>query len=386
MTDAYSPKVTVLMSVYNGEQYIEEAIDSILSQTFPDFEFLIIDDASTDNSFNIISKYTDNRIKIIQNEDNLGLTKSLNKGLKIAKGEYIARMDADDISIKERLEKQIKYLESDPSCVLISCFIDIIDKNGISINEWTSDIRAQTYELIRDTLPRENCIAHSTIMFRRSILEKYSYNQEQIHSQDYDLYLNLVSDGIRIGKITEKLVKYRSHPKSITAITNQNQNKWKTITLRYKYLIRRIANKKINFFDLRVFEHLIIDIFYSCFTDIKYNLLQLLKEIIIKMGVSFGFLISPFFNAQIYFFFPVYHIGGAEKVHANIIKCVKQLSPIIFFTKKSNNNAFKNLFKQYASIFDISTFTSNPILTNFCVGAISSILNKNKPISIPNSA
>ncbi len=105
------PRVTVLMSVYNGEKYLREAIDSILNQTFKDFEFLIIDDGSTDSSADIIRSYTDFRIRLIQNEKNIGLTRSLNKGLKLAKGEYIARMDVDDISLPIRFEKQVSFLD-----------------------------------------------------------------------------------------------------------------------------------------------------------------------------------------------------------------------------------------------------------------------------------
>ena len=98
------------MAVYNGERYLAEAIESVLSQTFEDFEFIIVDDASTDDSFDIAASYDDSRIKIIRNEKNIRLQKSLNRGLELVGGEYVARMDADDISLPERFEKQVKFL------------------------------------------------------------------------------------------------------------------------------------------------------------------------------------------------------------------------------------------------------------------------------------
>src|SRR5580698_9685158 len=109
-----NPKVTVLMPVYNGEKYIKEALESILQQTFIDFEFLIINDGSTDNSVSIIKSFNDNRIRLIHNEKNSGLVYSLNKGIGLSNGEYIARMDCDDVSIPERLEKQVGFLNSNP--------------------------------------------------------------------------------------------------------------------------------------------------------------------------------------------------------------------------------------------------------------------------------
>ena len=124
-----NPKVAVLMSVYNGEKYLREAINSILSQTFNDFEFLIINDGSTDGTADILKSYTDSRIKIINNEKNIGLTKSLNKGLKIAKGEYIARQDADDISMPERLKEEVAFLEIHKDYAVVGTFVKILNEN-----------------------------------------------------------------------------------------------------------------------------------------------------------------------------------------------------------------------------------------------------------------
>ncbi|MDD4353774.1 MAG: glycosyltransferase family A protein, partial [Candidatus Nanoarchaeia archaeon] len=125
-------RISVIMSAYNTERYIAEAIESILNQTFKDFEFIIIDDGSTDDSLKIIKRYVkkDRRIKLIHNKKNIGLTKSLNKGLKIAKGQYIARMDADDISLPQRFQIQYDFLEKNKDIFLIGTTAFLIDDKG----------------------------------------------------------------------------------------------------------------------------------------------------------------------------------------------------------------------------------------------------------------
>jgi glycosyltransferase involved in cell wall biosynthesis len=134
MKSKLSPKVTVLMSVYNGEEHLREAIDSILNQTYKNFEFLIIDDGSTDGSVNIIRSYLDPRIRLIKNKKNIGITRSLNKGLKLARGEYIARMDDDDIAFPERLEKQVRFLNEHVN-------VGLVGGSDITINGVGDEIR-----------------------------------------------------------------------------------------------------------------------------------------------------------------------------------------------------------------------------------------------------
>ena len=120
-------KLTVLMPVYNAEKYLKPALESILNQTYKDFEFLIIDDGSTDKSLEIIKSYNDSRIRLIGHEQNQKLIATLNEGIKLAQGEYIARMDADDISAPERLQKQMEFLEKHPATVVLGCDFQIID-------------------------------------------------------------------------------------------------------------------------------------------------------------------------------------------------------------------------------------------------------------------
>ena len=124
------PRVTVLMPVYNAERFLREAIDSILGQSFKHFEFLIIDDGSTDASADIIASYRDSRIRFVRNRTNLGITPTLNKGIALASCELIARMDADDISHPQRLQKQFGYMKRNPECALLSSWARVISEDG----------------------------------------------------------------------------------------------------------------------------------------------------------------------------------------------------------------------------------------------------------------
>lgn len=214
------PKISVVMSAYNAEKYIAKAIGSILNQTFRDFEFIIINDGSKDNTLNIIKKCQkeDKRIKIINNKGNIGLTKSLNKGLKIAKGKYIARMDADDISMPERFQIQYDFLEKNPKIFLVgsSCFI--MYEGGIRIG---SQICLVDPTGIKKKLEKKCCMIHPSIMFKSD--NQTFYREKFLYAQDYDLYLRIISNNKRIHIIQEPLVKYRTNSKSISITKNKQQ-------------------------------------------------------------------------------------------------------------------------------------------------------------------
>lgn len=201
-----TPKISVIMAVYNGEKYLAEAIESILNQTFKNFEFIIVDDCSKDNSLNVIKDFAkkDNRIKIIFNKKNLKLPASLNKGLKIAKGKYIARMDADDISLPERFEVQYNFLEEHQEIFLIG-------GGAININEdnkFLYTFHPQTnLNRVKRKLSYLDCFYHPTIMFRNERIIKY--REKFIYAQDYDFYLNLLSKKKKITNIKDILIKYR---------------------------------------------------------------------------------------------------------------------------------------------------------------------------------
>lgn len=201
------------MSVYNGKNFLNKSIKSILSQAFKNFEFIIIDDCSTDSSLNIIKKYAkkDKRIILIKNIKNLGLTISLNKGLKLSKGKYIARIDADDIALSERIEKQYNFLENNKDIFLVGSGAINIDGKGniLSTHKATPDPNK-----VAAKLPKENCLYHSSVMFRN--YNSYYYREKFSYSQDYDLYLRILSDGKKIANIKEPLIKYRINSGAIS--------------------------------------------------------------------------------------------------------------------------------------------------------------------------
>lgn len=209
-----NPRISVIMSAYNSEKYLAEAIESILNQTFKDFEFIIINDGSTDNSLKIIRKYQkkDKRIKIMNNKNNLGLIKSLNKGLKIAKGKYIARMDADDISLPERFETQYGFLEKNNDIFLCGSGAIIIDKNGKEIALEKVPLYS---EEIDKRLKKSNCLIHPSIMFRNE--KKFFYREKAYYCEDYDLYLQMISQRRKIVNCPLPLLKYRITPDSISS-------------------------------------------------------------------------------------------------------------------------------------------------------------------------
>jgi len=209
--------VSVVMSVYNGGNYLHEAIDSILEQSFADFEFVIVDDASTDRSLEILKDCAarDSRVHVVLNERNLGLTRSLNKGITLARGELIARMDADDVSLPQRLEKQVAYLSSHEDCVVVGCRILSIDPDGDPIRR---ELQAESHDGIEWALFRGfgGGIPHPTAMFRRAAaLAVGGYREDLRVTQDLDLWLRLAECG-RLANIPEILLHYRRHLDAIS--------------------------------------------------------------------------------------------------------------------------------------------------------------------------
>lgn len=212
------PEITVLMPVYNASEYLKEAIDSILNQTFTDFELLIINDGSTDNSIEIINSYTDPRIRLVNNERNLKLITTLNKGLALAKGKYIARMDSDDISQPRRLELQYKIMEENENIAICGTGLRRMGK-PLSIPAMITSPKD-----VRNSLRVFDCLFHPTIMMRKSILEEnhFSYDLNYLHAEDYHLF-QLISEKFDVVNISEPLLKYRLSPGGISRVHEKEQ-------------------------------------------------------------------------------------------------------------------------------------------------------------------
>ncbi len=240
-------KITVLMPTYNGSKHIRTSIDSVLSQTFSDFELLIVNDGSTDNTLDIITSYNDCRIRVITNERNIGITKSLNRGLAKARGEYIARLDDDDVSMPERLQKQYDFLNKHTDIVLVGGWAEHIDKNGdiIRVRKTPTDPLVIRYELLYS-----NCFYHSAIMFRKQeILDIGGYNEEFKHAQDYELFSRLINNH-KLANIPEVLIQYRMNPNSIVSTQKSQKIVHANALATIRNLISRYQNLTDDDFDI----------------------------------------------------------------------------------------------------------------------------------------
>lgn len=247
----YNCLVSVLMPVYNAESTLSVAIDSILNQTYSSIEFIIINDGSTDDSETIINKYDDLRIKYYANKENRGLIYSLNKGIELASGKYIARMDADDISMPTRIECQVDYMERHPSVIICGTQIELFGclkiRNRPNLKE--------TNEELKNRLFRRSCFAHPTVMFRRDVLLRSGirYNSEYKHAEDYKMWIDCVNYG-EFYNIQEVLLKYRISESQISSkynkvqmqIANKCRREYVCAFLREKSILNDIQLNKIS--------------------------------------------------------------------------------------------------------------------------------------------
>lgn len=223
------PKISVVMSVYNGEKYLREAIDSILNQTFADFEFIIIDDGSTDESSDIIKSYNDPRIILIR-QKNKGLAAALNVGIKAARGKYIARMDADDISAQSRLEKQILFMESNPVCVALGTNAVVINEDGEEL--YKTDLPLDN-ETIKSLVVTGCPFYHGSVMLKRDTLFAVDgYNEEVRMAQDDFLWIKIQNHGY-FYLVKEALYYYRITSNNISKLNKTASRKLREIIIDY---------------------------------------------------------------------------------------------------------------------------------------------------------
>lgn len=214
------PKISVVMPVYNGEKYIRETMDSVLNQTFADFEFIIINDASKDSTEEIIKSYEDDRIVYLINEQNLGVAGTLNRGIEHAKGEYIARIDADDIAMPQRFEKQVAFMDTHPDVGVCGSHIRIFEEDGTERDY----IYSETDVELRVDMLFNSGFAHPAVMIRKSVLdkEKLFYNIEFEKAEDYRMWYDVmkVSKG---HNLQEPLLRYRHHQSQVTKTNVKEQ-------------------------------------------------------------------------------------------------------------------------------------------------------------------
>jgi glycosyltransferase involved in cell wall biosynthesis len=214
------PLVSVVMSVYNGGLYLQEAIDSILSQRYNNFEFIIIDDGSSDHTESIILTNYDNRIRYFRNEVNKGLIYSLNFAIEQARGEFIARMDADDIATIDRIEQQIDFLISNPDHGICGTNYIQIDRNGKLISKVSlplTNIDAQTFLFFG------NCFCHSSMIIRASLIRLFQYRAEFLVCEDYDLWSRMAKK-TKVANLPHFSILYRIHEQNISIQKKQTMH------------------------------------------------------------------------------------------------------------------------------------------------------------------
>lgn len=203
-----NPRVSVLLPVYNGDKYLRESIDSILSQDYRDFELLIVDDGSVDRSKGLISEYKDPRIVFIEISRNNGLIGALNKGLSVARGEYVIRMDQDDIALPMRITRQVNFMDRHPEVGAAGSWVLAFGEGGKRIIRTEIDDR-----MLRVKLLLGNQLIHPSVIIRTSVLNKHNlfYDPDYCHSEDYKMWLD-ISKYAKLANIPKVLLKYRMHP------------------------------------------------------------------------------------------------------------------------------------------------------------------------------
>ncbi len=247
------PLVSIIMSAYNSQKWLQMTIDSVLQQTYNNWQFIIIEDASTDNTKLILNNYlADCRFVIKFQPKNVGYVKNLNYALQFCEGKYIARLDADDICVPTRLEKQVAFLETNIHVDLVATFINFIDEKNGFIGVWNNERKCNTEKKIRSMMPFENCIAHPSIMIKAEVLKQYKYNEFQKNSEDWDLWLHLLSQNKIISKIPETLLLYRKLSTSVTSISLK-QSVFAKNNFTYKTYLRSVIRRKdYNSFNVKI--------------------------------------------------------------------------------------------------------------------------------------
>ncbi len=221
------PFVSVLMSVCNAEPYLSAAMQSVLNQDYADFEFIIVADPCSDNSLNVVSSFSDSRINLLLNTYNYGLARSLNRGLETARGKYVIRMDADDISLPTRFSRQIAFMESNPEIGLSGCFLEIIGSGG----GWVRFLPVD-HETLHSHLIFGPLLAHPTVIMRLELLKRYNlfYNPKFTYAEDYELWTRCARC-FRLANLNEVLYQYRQHEMQNSRVNTMEQERFITYVM-----------------------------------------------------------------------------------------------------------------------------------------------------------
>ncbi len=238
-----NPKISVVMSCYNRKDYVKDSIESIINQTYRDFEFIIIDDCSTDGTCEVIESYAkkDNRIVFIKNDKNMDYNFNFRKGFEIAKGEYIARMDDDDISLPNRFEKQVEFMDKNPDITVLGTFIETFGNS--CAKSWVDESDSDTLSVLMNFY---NPMCHPSVMIRNSFLKKHNlnYSPDALYAEEYDLWKNIILKGGKLANLPEILLKYRIHNKQVSTKSKTSKIQYETIVNVKKEMLGRFFDKK----------------------------------------------------------------------------------------------------------------------------------------------
>ncbi|MDR0798157.1 MAG: glycosyltransferase [Dysgonamonadaceae bacterium] len=334
----HNPKISVLMSVYNNDRYLKEAVDSILNQTFADFELLVADDASTDTSATILAQYDDPRIQVITNENNRGLTHNLNVLLSQSRGKYIARMDADDVALPQRFRRQYDYLEAHPETGICGGFVEAFfegsDKKQL-VRYAVDDAEIRAFAFFQSPF------CHPTVMIRKQVLTNHGllYPPEYRAGQDYALWIELLPF-TKGYNLPEALLRFRKHAASISSLNEQKlEQKFALIDgIHQRYLAQYGISLPEN--ELRI---------YSQFTDrsipsdlktaTQTKVSEILKAMENQIGQKYPELHSPWIYHLSMICF--YNFFRAKKFPATAFLRKKYIRGFCIYLQKLISDSFK---------------------------------------------
>lgn len=337
-----SPLVSVIMATYNCGEYIDEAVSSILGQSYSPIELIIVNDGSTDDTLEKLKKYRGPGIKVID-QKNTGQALARNTALEIAQGSYIAIMDADDISVRNRLEKQVSFLEDNHDIGAVSTFVKIIDDKGEELPDWAEEKRFITDVEIRSALPFANCVSHASTMFRAEVLKKYKY-RNIFAAEDYDLFMRLSSGGVKIAKIPEKLYIYRRHTNSTMSTAQRVSESKRMVLLKFNFLSYQISKFRFGLFEIRTATSLL--------SMASSTFLRKMKNASIRPFRIAERMLLPLYTPgstssrrpSILFCVPWLTIGGADKVMLDLAEGLSKKYDIHVITTEVSDNAWANKF------------------------------------------
>jgi len=363
-----APLVTVLLPAYNSAAHLGEAIHSVLAQTHRDLELLVIDDGSTDATPQLMATITDPRVRYIRHERNRGLVAVLNEGLELARGAYVARMDGDDVMRPRRLAEQVRTLNEDPGVAVVAGTVDLIDADGRSAGVWATDRSTLTEAGIRRMMPRTNCIAHPSVMIRRSALGGLRYNPAQPGAEDWDLWLRMLARGARIVKIDTPLLDYRIHPASVMAGSKREVPlEIRLMRARHRHLVSEWSGGHLYLYQWRIMlaqlrtlarhlvDRLLPTLARNAHRLLTYSPFKLMQE---RRALRKALADWDGHHA---FVFSYLNTGGAEQVHADIMATVADQHPIVFITGFSKDRGFAGRFAQSSRLVEIPRLLHHPL-------------------------